>query len=51
MHNQLNGAGRTCKLDPVAGDEEIRGVLSKVLSRRTKNNPVLLVTGVGKTKL
>ncbi len=40
------------KLDPVIGrDEEIRRVI-QVLSRRTKNNPVLIgLTGVGKTAI
>ncbi len=43
---------RTGKLDPVIGrDEEIRRV-SQVLSRRTKNNPVLIgEPGVGKTAI
>lgn len=47
--NQLAGLG---KLDPVIGrDEEIRRVL-QVLSRRTKNNPVLIgEPGVGKTAI
>jgi len=47
--NQLAKAG---KLDPVIGrDEEIRRVL-QILSRRTKNNPVLLgEPGVGKTAI
>jgi len=46
----LNDAARQQKLDPVIGrDEEIRRVL-QVLSRRTKNNPVLIgEPGVGKT--
>jgi len=46
----LNEAARQQKLDPVIGrDEEIRRVL-QVLSRRTKNNPVLIgEPGVGKT--
>jgi ATP-dependent Clp protease ATP-binding subunit ClpB len=41
-----------CKLDPVIGrDEEIRRVI-QVLSRRTKNNPVLIgEPGVGKTAI
>ncbi|MDE0829073.1 MAG: AAA family ATPase, partial [Vicinamibacterales bacterium] len=40
------------KLDPVIGrDEEIRRVV-QVLSRRTKNNPVLIgEPGVGKTAI
>jgi len=46
----LNELARNGKLDPVIGrDEEIRRVL-QVLSRRTKNNPVLIgEPGVGKT--
>jgi ATP-dependent Clp protease ATP-binding subunit ClpB len=46
---QLAGQG---KLDPVIGrDEEIRRVI-QVLSRRTKNNPVLIgEPGVGKTAI
>lgn len=48
----LNDAAREGKLDPVIGrDEEIRRVL-QVLSRRTKNNPVLIgEPGVGKTAI
>ncbi|MEI7810810.1 MAG: ATP-dependent chaperone ClpB [Ignavibacteria bacterium] len=48
----LNELTRTGKLDPVIGrDEEIRRVL-QVLSRRTKNNPVLIgEPGVGKTAI
>jgi ATP-dependent Clp protease ATP-binding subunit ClpB len=48
----LNMLARTGKLDPVIGrDEEIRRVL-QVLSRRTKNNPVLIgEPGVGKTAI
>lgn len=48
----LNELARKGKLDPVIGrDEEIRRVL-QVLSRRTKNNPVLIgETGVGKTAI
>lgn len=47
--NELASAG---KLDPVIGrDEEIRRVL-QILSRRTKNNPVLIgEPGVGKTAI
>jgi ATP-dependent Clp protease ATP-binding subunit ClpB len=47
--NQLAGQG---KLDPVIGrDEEIRRVL-QILSRRTKNNPILIgEPGVGKTAI
>ena len=46
----LTDAARKGKLDPVIGrDEEIRRVI-QVLSRRTKNNPVLIgEPGVGKT--
>lgn len=46
----LTARARTGKLDPVIGrDEEIRRVV-QVLSRRTKNNPVLIgEPGVGKT--
>ena len=46
----LTAIARTGKLDPVIGrDAEIRRV-SQVLTRRTKNNPVLIgETGVGKT--
>jgi len=48
----LNDLARSNKLDPVIGrDEEIRRVL-QVLSRRTKNNPVLIgEPGVGKTAI
>ncbi|PJA98085.1 MAG: ATP-dependent chaperone ClpB [Ignavibacteriales bacterium CG_4_9_14_3_um_filter_30_11] len=48
----LNEAATHGKLDPVIGrDEEIRRVL-QVLSRRTKNNPVLIgEPGVGKTAI
>ncbi len=48
----LNELARKGKLDPVIGrDEEIRRVL-QVLSRRTKNNPVLIgEPGVGKTAI
>jgi ATP-dependent Clp protease ATP-binding subunit ClpB len=48
----LTGAAREGKLDPVVGrDEEIRRVI-QVLSRRTKNNPVLIgEPGVGKTAI
>ena len=48
----LNEAATQGKLDPVIGrDEEIRRVL-QVLSRRTKNNPVLIgEPGVGKTAI
>jgi ATP-dependent Clp protease ATP-binding subunit ClpB len=48
----LTDAARTGKLDPVIGrDEEIRRVI-QVLSRRTKNNPVVIgEPGVGKTAI
>src|SRR5437660_5086240 len=48
----LTDAARAGKLDPVIGrDEEIRRVI-QVLSRRTKNNPVLIgEPGVGKTAI
>ena len=48
----LNDLAKQGKLDPVIGrDEEIRRVL-QVLSRRTKNNPVLIgEPGVGKTAI
>src|SRR5262249_22107724 len=48
----LTEAARQGKLDPVIGrDEEIRRVI-QVLSRRTKNNPVLIGDpGVGKTAI
>lgn len=48
----LNEAARQGKLDPVIGrDEEIRRVL-QILSRRTKNNPILIgEAGVGKTAI
>jgi ATP-dependent Clp protease ATP-binding subunit ClpB len=48
----LNQLAKQGKLDPVIGrDEEIRRVL-QVLSRRTKNNPVLVgEPGVGKTAI
>src|SRR5258708_7779793 len=48
----LTEAARRGKLDPVIGrDEEIRRVM-QVLSRRTKNNPVLIGDpGVGKTAI
>ncbi len=49
---QLNDDARRGKLDPVIGrEDEIRRVL-QVLSRRTKNNPVLIGDpGVGKTAI
>ncbi len=48
----LNEHARTGKLDPVIGrDEEIRRVL-QILTRRTKNNPILVgEPGVGKTAI
>ena len=48
----LNDMARNGKLDPVIGrDEEIRRVL-QILSRRTKNNPILIgEAGVGKTAI
>lgn len=48
----LNEQARQGKLDPVIGrDEEIRRVL-QILSRRTKNNPILVgEAGVGKTAI
>ena len=48
----LNERARTGKLDPVIGrDEEIRRVL-QILSRRTKNNPMLIgEPGTGKTAI
>ena len=46
----LNELAANGKLDPVIGrDDEIRRVL-QILSRRTKNNPILIgEPGVGKT--
>lgn len=48
----LNEAARSGKLDPVIGrDEEIRRVL-QILSRRAKNNPILIgEPGTGKTAI
>src|SRR5690554_5785284 len=48
----LNDQARKGKLDPVIGrDEEIRRIL-QILSRRTKNNPILIgEPGVGKTAI
>ena len=48
----LNQLARSGKLDPVIGrDEEIRRVL-QIISRRTKNNPILIgEPGVGKTAI
>ncbi|MEM6788934.1 MAG: ATP-dependent chaperone ClpB [Myxococcota bacterium] len=50
--HDLTEAARAGKIDPVIGrDEEIRRVM-QVLSRRTKNNPVLIgEPGVGKTAI
>ena len=50
--NDLTEAAEAGKLDPVIGrDDEIRRVI-QVLSRRTKNNPVLIgEPGVGKTAI
>ncbi len=50
--SNLNELARNGKLDPVIGrDEEIRRVL-QILSRRTKNNPILVgEPGVGKTAI
>jgi ATP-dependent Clp protease ATP-binding subunit ClpB len=52
IHADLTDIARRGKLDPVIGrDEEIRRVV-QVLSRRTKNNPVLIgEPGVGKTAI
>ena len=48
----LNEAAKEGKLDPVIGrDEEIRRIL-QILSRRTKNNPILIgEPGTGKTAI
>lgn len=48
----LNNMAKSGKLDPVIGrDDEIRRVL-QILSRRTKNNPILVgEPGVGKTAI
>ncbi len=50
--NNLNEMAKAGKIDPVIGrDEEIRRVL-QILSRRTKNNPMLIgEPGVGKTAI
>jgi ATP-dependent Clp protease ATP-binding subunit ClpB len=50
--NNLNDLALAGKLDPVIGrDEEIRRIL-QILSRRTKNNPILIgEPGVGKTAI
>ena len=49
---ELVGLARRNKLDPVIGrDSEIRNVI-RILSRKTKNNPVLIgEPGVGKTAI
>ncbi len=48
----LNERARSGKLDPVVGrDEEIRRIL-QILTRRTKNNPIMIgEPGVGKTAI
>lgn len=48
----LNELAKTGKLDPIIGrDEEIRRVL-QIITRRTKNNPILIgEPGVGKTAI
>ena len=50
--NNLNDLALSGKLDPVIGrDDEIRRIL-QILSRRTKNNPILIgEPGVGKTAI
>ncbi len=50
--NNLNEMAKTGKLDPIIGrDEEIRRVL-QILTRRTKNNPIMIgEAGVGKTAI
>lgn len=50
--NNLNQMARDNKLDPIIGrDEEIRRIL-QILSRRTKNNPILVgEPGTGKTAI
>jgi len=50
--NNLNEMAKSGKLDPIIGrDEEIRRVL-QILTRRTKNNPILIgEAGVGKTAI
>ncbi len=50
--NNLNEMAQSGKLDPVIGrDDEIRRIL-QILSRRTKNNPILIgEPGVGKTAI
>ncbi len=48
----LTAKAKTGKLDPIIGrDDEIRRIL-QILSRRTKNNPVIVgESGVGKTAI
>ena len=48
----ITASAKENKIDPVIGrDEEIRGI-TRVLSRKTKNNPVLIgEPGVGKTAI
>ena len=48
----ITESSRNGKIDPVIGrDEEIRSI-SRILSRKTKNNPVLIgESGVGKTAI
>ena len=50
--NNLNDMAKSGKLDPIIGrDDEIRRVL-QILTRRTKNNPILIgEPGVGKPPL
>ncbi len=50
--SNLTDLARTGKIDPVIGrDDEIRNVI-RILSRKTKNNPVLIgEAGVGKTAI
>ena len=52
LGNDLTKSAKEGKLDPVIGrDKEIKRVI-EILSRRTKNNPVLVgVAGVGKTSI
>ena len=52
LKDVLNKYGRDNKVDPVIGrDEEIRNVV-RILSRKSKNNPVLIgEPGVGKTAI
>ena len=48
----LTAAARSSSLDPVAGRDEETERLIRILSRRTKNNPVLIgEPGVGKTAI